>query len=463
MSDATFKDLRTPPQDIEAEKALLGSILLRPEAIHDVVDVVSSDSFYTGKHRAIFNSMLDLYRKNDPIDLVSLSTRLKETKALDQSGGMSYVASLVDTVPSSMNAKHYAETVQRKHLMRMLIEAAHHISELGFSEDQELEELLDQAEKKIFEVTNAPTNQKFTALSEILGEAFERLDRLSKSTTELRGVATGFPEIDDKLSGLQKSDLIILAARPSMGKTSLALDIARNSAIKHGTSVGIFSLEMSSQQLVDRVLAAESQVDGMSLRTGKLKTDDEFDRIREALDRLSRAKIYIDDQPANNILKMRSVARRLKSEKGLDLIIVDYLQLMVPATKARSADSMVQQVTEISRSLKQLAREIDVPVVALSQLNRSIEQRRGRPQLSDLRDSGSIEQDADIVMFIHSEDRYKEPEDRNNIVELIIAKHRNGPTGIIELFFDSHRTTFRSIEKHGFEQFEGLAKPATDF
>ncbi len=447
--------VRTPPQDVEAEKALLGSVLLRPEAIHEVVDIITHDSFYAHKHRTIFAGMFDLFKKGEAIDLVSLSSRLKERKELESIGGMAYLTSLVDTVPSSMNAKHYAEIVQKKYTMRQLIEAAHHITELGFAEDQELDELLDQAEKKVYEITSAPTNQKFIVLSEVLGDAVERLDKLSKTSGSLRGVPTGFQELDHKLAGFQPSDLIILAARPSMGKTSLALDVARHSAIRHGTSVGIFSLEMSAQQLVDRMLAAEAQVDAWRLRTGKLSTDEEFDRINEATNRLSQAKIYIDDQPGNNILKMRSVARRLKSEKALDMIIVDYLQLMVPAGKNRP-DNMVQQVTEISRSLKQLAREIDVPVIALSQLSRAIEQRRGRPQLSDLRDSGSIEQDADLVLFIHNEDRYKEGAERSSVVELIIAKHRNGPTGTVELYFDSNKTTFRSIERHGIEQFEKM-------
>lgn len=452
------KPVRTPPSDVETEKALLGSILLRPEAVHDVIDILSAESFYARKHGIIFSAMFDIYKKGEPIDLVSLSSRLKELKTLDSVGGMSYLTGLVDTVPSSMNAKHYAEIVQKKYTMRQLIEAAYHITELGFAEEEELEELLDKAEKHIYEITSAPGTKKFIPISDVLADAFERLDKLQKSSGTLRGVPTGFPELDNKIAGLQKADLVILAARPSMGKTSLALDIARHSSIRYGKSVGIFSLEMSAQQLVDRMLASEAQVDAWRLRTGKLSTDDEFERISDATNKLSQAKIFIDDQAGNNILKMRSVARRLKSEQGLDLIIVDYLQLMVPSSKNRQQDNMVQQVTEISRSLKQLARELDVPVVALSQLNRAVEQRRGRPQLSDLRDSGSIEQDADLVMFIHSEDRYKEAGERSNIVELIIAKHRNGPTGMLELYFDDKKATFRSLERHGVEQFDASAQ-----
>ena len=464
MSKPAPKELRTPPQDVEAERALLGSVLLRPEAIHDITDIVSTDSFYSQKNRIIFAAMFDLFKKTEPIDLVSLSSRLKEFKELEHAGGMSYITALVDTVPSSMNAKHYAEIVQKKYTMRLLIEAGQHINELGYSEEEEIDELLDSAEKKIYEVTNSPANQKFTSLSYVLDDAFERLDRLHKSGTELRGIPTGFADLDNKIAGLQKSDLIILAARPSMGKTAFALDIARNSAVRHGKTIGIFSLEMSAQQLVDRMLASEAQVDAWRLRTGKLR-DDEFDRIGGAMSSLAQAKIFIDDQPANNILKMRSVARRLKSEHGLDLIIVDYLQLMVPSTRNRgNNDSMVQQVTEISRSLKQLAREIDVPVIALSQLSRAIEQRRGKPQLSDLRDSGSIEQDADLVAFLHNEDRYNNGPggERSNIVELIIAKHRNGPTGSIELFFDDKKASFRSIERHGVNEFENIAKTSPE-
>jgi replicative DNA helicase len=298
------------------------------------------------------------------------------------------------------------------------------------------------------DITNSSGTHKFIAIKDTLGEAWERIDQLHKSTSELRGVPTGFKDLDNMLSGLQKSDLIILAARPSMGKTALALDIARQAAVNHGIPVGIFSLEMSSQQLVDRMLAADSKVNAWKLRTGKLSIEQDFNSIRNSLDRLSKAPIFIDDHPGNNILKMRAVARRLKKEKGLGMIIIDYLQLMQP-TQTKNNDNVVQQVTEISRSLKQLARELEVPVVALSQLNRSVETRggTGRPKLSDLRDSGSIEQDADVVMFIHREDKYKDDSDRKNIAQIHVDKHRNGPVGSIELYFDGDRTTFLNLEK----------------
>jgi len=437
--------LRVPPQNIDSEKALLGSIMLKPESIYDVMDIVDAESFYSEKHRIIWKAIMDLFGKHEPIDLLSLSSRLKEKKQLDQIGGSTYLTELVNSVPSAANIKHYGQIVQRKYILRNLIEVSDHISELGYDENEDVEELLDRAEKKIFSVTNMGVTQKFTKLKESLGEAWERLDSLHNSKEELRGVATGYKDLDDKLSGLQKSDLIILAARPSMGKTSLALDIARQAAVHNNVPVGIFSLEMGSQQLVDRMLAAESKVDSWKLRTGRLSVDEEFHKIRDSLDKLSKAPIYIDDQPGNSIINMRSAARRLKSEHGLGLIIVDYLQLM---TTSKSYDSMVNQVTEISRSLKSLAREIDVPVLALSQLSRAVEQRRDRPRLSDLRDSGSIEQDADVVMFIHRDDKFNDNSEKPNIAEILIEKHRNGPTGKIELYFDEKKTSFLGVDKN---------------
>ena len=440
------KDLRIPPQSLEAEKALLGSIMMRTDMMHEVVDIVNEQAFYSDRHRLIWLAMMELHSKANPIDLLSLSTRLKEKNILENVGGMSYLTEIVHGVPSSSNAKYYAEIVHKKHIMRELISASEQISELGWDESGDLHELLDEAERKIFQVTNATGSHKFVELKDTLMEAWDRIENLSKTKGEIRGVPSGFKDLDLKLAGFQKSDLIILAARPSMGKTSLALDIARKAAINHGVAVGIFSLEMSSQQLVDRMLAAESQVDSWKLRTGtNLSVDHDFKAIREAMDRLSRAPIFIDDQPGNNILKMRAVARRLKSEKKLGLLIVDYLQLMVP-TQNRNSDNIVAQVTEISKSLKNLARELDVPVIALSQLNRAVETRGGKPRLSDLRDSGSIEQDADVVMFIHREAN-EEGGGKKQETEILIEKHRNGATGVIKLFFDQQKTSFLDMEK----------------
>ena len=447
------KDLRIPPQSLEAERALLGSIMLRPEVMYDIMDIVQKPMFYSEKHRMLWNNMTELHSKNTPIDLLSLSNKLKEKNELEMIGGMSYLTEVVNSVPSSTNAVYYAQIVQKKYMMRQLIEASEHIGNLGFDESGDLEEVLDKAEKKIFEVTNYTGGGKFVHLKDTLVEAWDRIENLHNTQGQLRGVPSGFKGLDNKLAGFQKSDLIILAARPSVGKTSLALDIARKAATLHNTPVGIFSLEMSSQQLVDRMLAAESQVDAWKLRTGhKLSLEHDFAPLREAMERLDKAPIYIDDTPGNNILKMRSVARRLKSEKGLGLIIVDYLQLMIPTT-SRNSDNVVQQVTEISHSLKNLARELEVPVIALSQLSRAVEQRGGEPRLSDLRDSGSIEQDADVVLFIHREDRFNEDKSIAMKAKIIIAKHRNGATGEIHMAFDGDKTTFMDVEKNEFDGF----------
>ncbi|MBI2474109.1 MAG: replicative DNA helicase [Candidatus Taylorbacteria bacterium] len=435
---------KVPPQNIESEKALLGAIMMRPGGLYEIIDVVTARSFYSEKHRIIFETMLELLSRNEPIDLLTMSAKLKEKSLIDAIGGSVYLTELINYVPSSANIRQYATIVHNKFLMRGLLDASEYISALGYDESSEVEDLLDRAEKKIFEVAN-----------------FDRLDKLHKSKDELRGVPTGYRELDNKLAGFQKSDLIILAARPSMGKTSLALDIARQAAVIHNIPVCIFSLEMSSQQLVDRMLSAESRVDSWNIRTGKRLVDADFDRIRESLDRLSKAPIYVDDQPGNNIMKMRSVARRLKSEKNLGLIIVDYLQLMVP-TQSRAIDSIVQQVTEISRSLKNMARELNVPVLALSQLSRAVEQRGGKPRLSDLRDSGSIEQDADVVMFIHRDDKYNDNSDKPNIAEILIEKHRNGPTGKAELYFDDKYTTFISLEKGSMSDFDAATATQPD-
>ena len=454
-------NLRVPPQNIDSEKALLGSIMLKPDILNEITTIISPDSFYAQKHRMIYKTIFELFGKNEPIDLLSVSSRMKEKKQLEQIGGRSYLAELVNLVPSAGNAKHYAGLVQKTGMMRSLINAADYISSLGYDEEHDLDEMLDKAEKKIYEVTESPTLHKFTEIKDSLGEAWDRIDHLHKSKGELRGVQSGFKDLDNMLSGFQKSDLIILAARPSMGKTAFALDIARQAATKHDVPVGIISLEMSSQQLVDRMLASESNVDAWKLRTGKLTVDSEFDKIRGALDSLAKAPIYIDDQPANNILKMRSVARRLKSERGIGLIIVDYLQLMAP-TNTKASDSMTQQVTEISRSLKTMARELEVPVIALSQLSRAIEQRRGRPRLSDLRDSGSIEQDADVVMFIHREDKMNDESEKTNIAEILVEKHRNGPVGKIDLYFDEKRVTFNSVDKSNFGDFAESEETSVD-
>lgn len=448
------RDPRIPPQDIDMEQSLLGALMLNPGAMHEVADILAVDSFYSGKHRIVFDAMLSLHNKNEPIDVVTVSAKMKERKQLKEVGGAAYLNELVATSASPGSARHYAQVVQSKFILRSLLDAAAKIGELGFEEDREIEEVLDEAQSAVFAVTQAPMLRSFTSIKEGLANAWERLELLSKHSGSLRGVPTGFPALDSLLAGLQKSDLIILAARPSMGKTALALDIARQTATLHKTPVGIFSLEMSSEQLVDRMLAAQSGVNSWRLRTGTLKKDEEYGRLQKGIEELSEAPIYIDDKASSSVLAMRSVARRLKAEKGLQLLIVDYLQLITPPN-SRGSDNLVQQVTEISRSLKAMARELQIPVLALSQLSRAVEQRRGKPRLSDLRDSGSIEQDADVVMFIHREDMMGERSgnEKNNVAEILIEKHRNGPIGKIDLKFDEEKTTFLSIEKSDFGDF----------
>jgi len=447
MTTTTSKknNIRIPPQNVDAEKAILGSIMLRPGAIHEINDTVNSDSFYASKHAQIYKIMLELSSKGEPIDILSVSHKLEEKGQLDQIGGSSYLSELTNSVPASTNIKYYADIVNKKHILRKIIEAGDHISELGFRDDvEDVFEILDQAEKKMMGINSNAGSHAFQSIKDSLPEAWERLEKLHENKGELRGVSTGFHDLDQYLSGFQKSDLIILAARPSMGKTTLALDIARQAALKQGTPTVIFSLEMSTQQLVDRMLAAQSKVNAWNLRTGNLSSEGEFAKIRDSLDSLSKAPIFIDDMAGNSIIRMRSVCRRIRAEHGIGLIIVDYLQLM---STSKNYDNMVNQVTEISRSLKALAKEFDVPVVALSQLSRAVESRGGRPRLSDLRDSGSIEQDADIVMFIHREDKGKDESEKTNIAEILIEKHRNGPVGKVDLYFDEKSTTFMSIDK----------------
>lgn len=454
--DLKPKTLRVPPQSLDSEKAVLGSIMLRPGALQEIDDFMTDDAFYADKHRLIFKTMTELAHKGEPIDMVSVSAKLKDKKEIERAGGSAYLAELTGIVPSSTNVKHYAEIVYRKSILRNLIESGDFISELGFNEaDENIAGILDRAEQKVFSITQTTKGQKFTSIKQTLTETWEQLEKLQDAGEGLRGVPTGFRDLDNLLSGLQKSDLVILAARPSVGKTTLALDMARHAAVEHNIPVGIFSLEMSAQQLATRLLSAESRVDAWHLRTGKLSRDQEFEKIRDSLDKLAKAPIFIDDKAGNSITQMKSVARRLKAEHGLGLIVVDYLQLMATS---KNFDSMVNQVTEISRSLKQLARELDVPVLALSQLSRAVETRGGRPRLSDLRDSGSIEQDADVVMFIHREDKGKDESERTNIAEILVEKHRNGPVGKVDLYFDEKTTSFLSVEKSS-----GFSNGGNDF
>lgn len=441
---------RLPPQNIEAEQSVLGSLMLDKDAIVKVSDILKPEDFYRGAHQSIFKVMMELFEKNEPIDLLSASNRLEEKEKLEEVGGTSYLTDLINTVPSAANVLHYAKIVQKKKMHRDLIDAAHNITQLGYQEIEEVENLVDEAEKRIFAVSQRSLRQYFTLLKPALEEAFERIDALHKgSGTIIRGLPTGFYELDKILAGFQKSDFIILASRPSLGKTTLGLDIARHAAVNEKIPVGLFSLEMSSSQVVDRLLCAQAQVDLWKLRAGRLSSDGEdndFSRIQDAIGILSESPIFIDDTPASTVMEVRTKARRLQAEHGLGLIIVDYLQLM-EEPRIRT-DSLVQKYTEISRSLKTLARELNVPILALSQLNRAVEQRSPQiPRLSDLRESGGLEQDADVVLFIYREDHYKKDTERKNIAEIHIAKHRNGPRGVTELYFNENFVSFQNLEK----------------
>lgn len=429
--------------------SVLGSLMLEKDAIIQVADIARVGDFYKDDHNRIYEAILKLYENNEPIDVLSLANRLEETSLLEKVGGSSYLASLVNTVPSATNVAHYAKVVQKKALLRRLITVASEIIEMGFDESEDVQKVLDEAEQKLFAVSQKYIKQDFIPIKSILESAFNRIDELHKSDNAFRGIQTHFPDLDNLLAGLQKSDLLILAARPSIGKTTFALDIARQVGVYSKIPVGIFSLEMGSDQLIDRMLAAQAGVDLWRLRTGKLSSDgpgNDFERLSDAIGVLSEAPIFIDDSGSLNIMEMRTMARRLQAEHNLGLIIIDYLQLM--EGRSRGGDNRVQEISEISRGLKQLARELNIPVIALSQLSRAVESRPDQvPKLSDLRESGSIEQDADVVMFLYREDRVKPDTPNKNIVDVIVSKHRNGPVGKISLFFEENATTFRSLER----------------
>ncbi|MCD6528075.1 replicative DNA helicase [bacterium] len=439
---------KLPPQSIEAEKSTLGALMLDKDAILKVADFLQPLDFYKETHQKIYQAMLELFGKGEPIDFLSVSTRLKEKGQLEEIGGHSYLTELINSVPTASHVSSYAKIVQKKRILRDLIEASYEIGQMGFNESEDVDQILDRAEKRIFSIAQKGLSQSFTPVKAGLEEAFKRIDKLSKHEAGLRGLSTGFQDLDNILAGLQKSDLIILASRPSLGKSALAIDFARHIAVNQKVPVGIFSLEMSMDQVIDRLIASLSGIDLWRIRTGRLSSqgeENDFTRIQHALGILSEAPIFIDDAASSNILQMRAMARRLQAEHGLGLIIIDYLQLIEPRNPSAS---IVQQMTEISRSLKGLARELNIPVLALSQLSRAVEQRSPQiPRLSDLRETGAIEQDADVVLFIYREDRYRPDTPRKNIADIIIAKHRNGPIGRVELYFDEKRASFRNLEK----------------
>jgi replicative DNA helicase len=443
-----FSGVRMPPQSLDTEKNILGAILLDKDALIKVVDIVRPEDFYDGRNSIIFETMLVLFEKRMPIDIVTLSEALESSNKLKEVGGSSYLADIVNETQSASNITYYAQICRDKAVLRRLISVAGNITELGYDEDAEVAETLDKAEQALFTVSQKFLKNKFVPISTVLTEAFERIDKIHKDKDKgaLRGVPSGYRDLDNITAGFQKSDLLILAARPSIGKTSFALNLAEHAAIEEKIPVGIFSLEMSKDQLVDRLLASQAGVDSWKLRTGNLN-DEDFPKIGYAMGVLSEAPIFIDDSVGANVMEIRAKARRLQMEHGLGLIIIDYLQLMEGRSHG-SDNNRVQEISEISRSLKGLARELEVPVIALSQLSRAVEHRDNkRPQLSDLRESGSIEQDADIVMFLYREDYYDPDTDKKGITEVLLKKHRNGPTGGIELFFNPSQMRFSDLEK----------------
>lgn len=437
---------KVPPQNVEAEASLLGALLIDSDAIVKIADIISAADFYEERHRHIFEAISHLYEQHRPIDVLTLSDQLKGAGFLEAVGGAAYLTELTNFVPTAAHAEQYAEIVSQKAIRRRLINASQDIVGMGFNESTNLQELIEEAESRLFEVSQKHVKQDIASLESILSESFERLDELHKDKGRIRGVPTGFKDLDNMLAGLQRSDLFILAARPSMGKTALALNLAHNVAVKSHETVLLFSLEMSKEQLVDRMLAMESGVDAWALRTGNL-TDTDFEKIGHAMGTLGEAPIYIDDTPGITVSDLRTKARREAHLRPLGLIIVDYLQLMSGGAKFGGDGNRVQEISEISRGLKGIARELNVPLIALSQLSRSVESRTPpHPQLSDLRESGSIEQDADVVAFIYREDYYNPDSERKGIVDIMIKKHRNGPTGNVELYFDKEKQRFRSLD-----------------
>lgn len=435
-----------PPQNTDAEASLLGAILIDTDALVRIADKVNPDDFYDRKHHLIYQAVLDLYETRSAIDVLTLSNHLKASGRLDEAGGSSYLTELTNFVPTAAHVEQYAEIVAQKSLRRKLIKAAQDITNMGFNETHALQELIEGAETRLFEVSQRHVKQNIVSLETILGDSFDRLDELHRDKGKIRGVPTGFRALDNILAGLQKSDLFILAARPSMGKTALALNLAHNVAVKAGKPALVFSLEMSKEQLVDRMLSMESGVDAWALRTGNL-SDSDFEKIGHAMGALSEAQIYIDDTPGITVSELRTKARREAHKHELGLVVVDYLQLMSGGGRYGNDGNRVQEISEISRGLKSIARELNVPLIALSQLSRSVESRSPQiPQLADLRESGSIEQDADVVAFIYREDYYNPETERKNITDIFIKKHRNGPTGSVELYFDKEKQRFRSID-----------------
>lgn len=434
-----------PPHSLEAEEAVLGSLLIDPDAILDIASFLKPGAFYREQNKWIYQAILDLHEARDPLDFVTLTETLRQRSQLEDVGGEAYLISLLNAVPTSVNAKSYARIVESAALRRRMISAAGTIANLAYDEDEDVNVILDRAEQTLFSISEERVTRDLKPVRDIARDYLDRIEELNARGEEIIGVPTGYLDIDRLLGGLNKSDLLIVAARPGMGKTSLQLGMALHAGLRHGKRIAIFNLEMSGEQLVQRMVAAETRIDSQRLRRGQLQ-EQEWPIFLEAIGRLSETKIFIDDTPSITPLQLRTKCRRLYAEHGLDLIMLDYLQLM---QAERTSNNRVQEISEISRSLKGLARELDVPVVTASQLSRAVESRQDkRPQLSDLRDSGSIEQDADVVMFIYRDEYYNpETTDRPNIAEVSVAKHRNGPTGVVDLYWHGKLASFRNLRR----------------
>ncbi len=436
-------DIKIPPQNLEMERCVLGAMLLDKDAVIKVVEFLKPDHFYDPKHRDICQCLMELFDEGMPIDIVTLTDRLKTRKLLRRVGGRSYLTELVEGVPTSAHVEEYAQIVKALSMRRKLILSSSKMNESAYQEDRAIDEILDESEQALFSISQESLRERFKHIRELLKDAYERAEEIDRKKDKLTGVPTGFKVLDSVLGGLQPSDMIILAARPSVGKTAMALDIARHAAVVEKKKVGFFSLEMSESQVTDRLIGMQARVSFWDLRMGKLN-DESFARVADAMGQFAESDLFIDDTPGQSVMEIRAKARRLKSEHGLDLVIVDYMQLM----HSRNLENRVQEISEVSMGMKNMARELDVPVVVLSQLSRAVENRADRiPQLSDLRESGSIEQDADIVVFLHREDQYNMEAEKKGVADVILAKHRNGPTGRYEVAFVKELGSFRNLEK----------------
>lgn len=436
---------RVPPQNMEAEQAVIGAALLQAEALITAMERVKSEDFYSSAHQLIYEAMIELGENNQPIDLVTLTAHLQDKALLEEIGGVSYLAKLANSVPTAANVEYYAQIVEEKSMLRRLIRTATNIVSDGYASGDDVASLLGDAEKKILEISNRRSSSGFISIRDVLMEVFEKVESLYSNRGGTTGIPSGFVDLDRMTAGFQRSDLIIVAARPSVGKTAFALNIAQNVGVRAKETVAIFSLEMSAAQLVQRMICAEANVDATRMRTGNLEPDD-WEKLTMAIGALSEAEVFIDDTPGITVADIRAKCRRLKKEKGLGMILIDYLQLI--SGRGKAGENRQQEVSEISRTLKQIARELEVPVIALSQLSRGVEQRQDkRPMMSDLRESGSIEQDADIVAFLYRDDYYDKESEKKNIIEIIIAKQRNGPVGTVELVFLKNFNKFVNLDR----------------